>query len=195
MRQPEFLPSSKVLSQQKTIALALNGLHRNQIEFTSHDLVEIIEQLAISYKSLLLTLEQNVNQLSCLHLDKEPQSVDLLSYHFLHLSFQEFFAAQWLVKCLIQDKPLGLFKDPTMKPYRSSIQQYKYHTRYEIVWWFMAGLLPNKALIRFFEALEDPSCQDLIGIQYQRLIMHCLLESQNRLPRVQRKSLESHLKE
>jgi hypothetical protein len=56
------------------------------------------------------------------------------------------------------------------------LQKYKYLTRYNILWRFVAGLLQSQEadIVQFFKALEEPP--DLLGPAHQRLIMHCLSE-------------------
>jgi len=56
------------------------------------------------------------------------------------------------------------------------IQNYKFRPPYEVVWWFLSGLLKGEKplLEKFFETLEAP--EDLAGINGLCLHIHCLEE-------------------
>ncbi|KAI3322925.1 ARM repeat-containing protein [Xylariaceae sp. AK1471] len=128
------------------------------------------------------------------------RSSDLLSgsrdrnYHFLHLTFQEYFGARYFVrqweakkdlKCLVLGNKTSKNIDPA-----SFIRRHKYNARFDVFWRFTAGLLDTEAkTIRFFQAIEEP--RDLLGPTHQRLVMHCLSEVSIELPL--RKELEDQL--
>ncbi|KAL4946972.1 hypothetical protein BDW69DRAFT_190653 [Aspergillus filifer] len=72
------------------------------------------------------------------------------SYHFLHLTFQEFFAAQYFVRCSISDKPLLCLKPESSRRRRTMkispeefLEREKYNGRYNVFWRFVTGLLHN----------------------------------------------------
>ena len=101
-------------------------------------------------------------------------------YFFLHLTFQEFFAARYLVR-LLQDNP----KEAT-----KCIQEVKFNPRYKVVMWFTAGLLRSEggdfqSLNAFFEILDTP--KDLIGLNGTLLKVRCLEECgwQKKLQKIQ----------
>ncbi len=184
--------------------LAFQGLQRNQIEFHRHDLHKLVEQLETQGVDLPFTLEANLEKLSFLHADDAEASQ--CSYHFMHLTFQEFFAAKFLVKHLqahatiigkhaavssIQAK-LGVA--PSLAELKGFIAAHKYNPHYEIVWWMVAGLLKGnvKVLHAFFDLLEQEP-QDLLGVQQQRLMMGCLQEARPELDAKRARILEDGL--
>ncbi len=172
--------------------LAFAGLQDNRIEFDTVYLDSLIEQLEVEGVDLPITLEANLKELSFLHTDdaKEEQR----SYHFMHLTFQEFFAAKFLVRHFQvhahthrQSLPaqtagtatqLGV--KPSVEELEAFIATHKYNPRYEIVWWMMAGLLKGTALERFFTLL-NAAPRDLIGMCHQQLMMGCLHEARLQL--------------
>jgi hypothetical protein len=165
-------------------ALAFDRFQENQIEFTDREIDHVIEKLEAKGMQLPLTLESNLTKLSFLHADDRDVGRDQRSYHFMHLTFQEFFAAQWLARLLTSDP----------SQVEDCVRRHKYDPRYEIVWRFMAGLLPDDAALNSFFDWLDQGPQDLLGIQHQHLIMHCLNESKARLNNPERQqTLELNL--
>jgi len=102
--------------------------------------------------------------------------------HFLHLTFQEYFAARYFVRCWVKGDsiqyrtPAGeLFKlDP-----EAFLRKSKYQRRYDIMWRFVTGLLyeqdPHQG-DRFLESLEAQP-RDLLGFTHGRLLMRCLADT------------------
>ena len=106
------------------------------------------------------------------------------SYHFLHLTFQEYCAAQYYVEHWKSGKPLPYLKFSNRKARLESIlpesflQREKYNARYDVLWRFVTGMLQAQDedhLRRFFALIEDEP-RDLLGPVHQRLAMHCLSE-------------------
>lgn len=106
------------------------------------------------------------------------------SYHFLHLTFQEYFAAQYYVQHWKSGQPLPYLRISNRKARLESIlpepflQQEKYNPRYDVLWRFITGMLQGQDedhLRRFFALIEDEP-RDLLGPVHQRLAMHCLSE-------------------
>ncbi|CAK7231450.1 hypothetical protein SEUCBS140593_007926 [Sporothrix eucalyptigena] len=121
------------------------------------------------------------------------------TYHFIHLTYQEFFAAQYFVKYWIAGVPMPCpeFNSDRTRPQliqvdaHEFLQQNKYRARYNIFWRFVAGLLRdhNKrnegtagrdidtgSLLRFFTEL-DQEPRDILGPAHQRLVMCCMSEA------------------
>ncbi|KAH6997421.1 armadillo-type protein [Ilyonectria destructans] len=104
-------------------------------------------------------------------------------YHFLHLTFQEYFAAQYFVEHWKSNNQIPCLALSSGKIDPVSAEDFllkeKYNARYDIFWRFVAGLLQphgdGEQLCRFFETIEKEP-RDLLGPTHQRLVMHCLSE-------------------
>ncbi len=108
------------------------------------------------------------------------------SYYFLHLTFQEFYAAWHIVEAfsdgtqpwgLAEYRPVGQAQPPypTVVEF---IQRYKFDEQYEVVWWFVVGLLANKGeqhAKRFFDLLEQAP-YDVLGLRQASLSIRLLEE-------------------
>ncbi|KAG0008246.1 hypothetical protein BGZ80_003657, partial [Entomortierella chlamydospora] len=117
------------------------------------------------------------------------------SWHFLHLTFQEYFAATWLVRHL-QTEPTQGKDSPvlmmTLEESSAFVREYKYNPRYEIVWWMVAGQLEGETLVSFFELLQGAPV-DLIGGYHHHLLAACLKEGRSQLDTSNVGSLEIQL--
>ncbi|KAK8081177.1 hypothetical protein PG997_008995 [Apiospora hydei] len=93
------------------------------------------------------------------------------NYHFLHLTYQEYFAAQYFVHHWPHKQLPGIGMTA-----EAFLRREKYNPRYDIVWRFVAGLLQMKGTAAsFFETIQEGPC-DLLGQAHQRLVMRCLAE-------------------
>ena len=106
------------------------------------------------------------------------------SYHFLHLTFQEYFAAQYYVDHWKSGNPLPYLKISNGNARLESIlpelflQREKYNARFDVLWRFVTGMLhaQDEDHLRHFFALIEDEPRDLLGPVHQRLVMHCLSE-------------------
>ncbi|MHA7841673.1 MAG: hypothetical protein ACX932_07405, partial [Gammaproteobacteria bacterium] len=94
------------------------------------------------------------------------------AYYFLHLTFQEYFAARYMVSHW-EEKEVQTF-----------IVKHRYEPRYQQVLGFAAGLLvaDENKLNEYFDVLlkedkEEGFLRDLVGHYEQLLLLHCLEES------------------
>ncbi|KAI1129413.1 hypothetical protein F5Y10DRAFT_276827 [Nemania abortiva] len=142
--------------------ICINMIESDQFEFGDEDIVKAIRHIERNGTQLPLSLEFNLNKLSFLHSDCRSH---LRRFSFIHLTFQEFFAAQWLTK---GQQRLSRY-----------IRQYKYSQRFERVWRFVPGLLQTKdnvdQLCFFFNAIQKEP-RDILGPAHQRLVMNLLSE-------------------
>ncbi|KAF9197402.1 hypothetical protein BGZ49_002181, partial [Haplosporangium sp. Z 27] len=110
------------------------------------------------------------------------------SWHFLHLTFQEYFAASWVVRQLQSNPYDGA--GSSVQTIKEFILNEKYNPRYEIMWWMVAGQLKGAALISFFDLLQGAPL-DLIGGYHHHLLAACLKESRSELDKVDHERVES----
>ncbi|KAG0010475.1 hypothetical protein BGZ80_001457 [Entomortierella chlamydospora] len=184
--------------------LAFRGLQDNQIEFKESFLLDVMEELDIHRNDndkdfLPVHLPEMLKQTSFLHTaDADVDSGDddfNRAWYFLHLTFQEYFAATWLSRHLQANqrssKALSMLMMTTEES-EAFIQQNKYNPRYEIVWWMMAGQLEGVTLGRFFDLLQGAP-RDLIGGYHQQLLAGCLKEARSRLDKEVVMTLETEL--
>jgi HEAT repeat protein len=99
-------------------------------------------------------------------------------HYFIHLSFQEFYAAKYIARIFSQH-PHG---EENKEIFRRILTE-KYTPRYQLMLWMSAGLLYQQgkksqqfsSLLRFWRAiLSQP--RDIIGFHHMILVMHCLDE-------------------
>ncbi|KAH7010700.1 uncharacterized protein B0I36DRAFT_356598 [Microdochium trichocladiopsis] len=155
-------------------------MHSEVMDFTpmhQNDIVEFSPSL-----DLALTLHETLPELSFLRNSDPNAQSENREYHFIHLTFQEYFAARYFVQRWKDDKPLEYVfrsrKHNAVTDPVSFLRTHKYEARYDVMWRFVAGLLDAEKeheMLRFFTKLEEPPL-DLLGPVHQRLVMHCLAE-------------------
>ncbi|KAK4077222.1 hypothetical protein Purlil1_12436 [Purpureocillium lilacinum] len=160
---------------------AFNGLHSDVIDFTPDHRDKFVETSQLSD----LPLDETLARLSFLRTSDASTRLDDRNYHFLHLTFQEYFAARYFVQHWKDRKSLayvfsqrkGIEANLPTSP-TEFLQIYKYSPHYDVFWRFVAGLLEAEGeneILSFFNAIEEEPC-DLMGPTHQRLVMHCLSE-------------------
>lgn len=163
--------------------LGFTGLHNDVLEFKS----EHLRTISRCFKDTKLVVDKTLPRLSFLRNSDASLKDRHLNYHFLHLTFQEYFAARYFVRKWTSGEKLYILKFDSRRE-RSSVtkiypekflQKEKYNMRYNILWRFVAGLLhanhDEEQLCRFFYTIEGQP-RDLLGPVHQRLVMHCLSE-------------------
>lgn len=168
--------------------LAFSGLYSNVIEFQPHHREALYGQME-NDTTLNLTLDETFARLSFLRTSGSSENSSGQSFHFIHLTFQEYFSAKHFVtawkkpwKDGQEELPYTELNGEKTESRKVScykfLQQHKYTARYDIMWRFVAGLLDAEGepyITSFFEAIE---CEplDLLGPTHQRLVMHCMAE-------------------
>ncbi|KAL7907364.1 hypothetical protein GGI35DRAFT_470583 [Trichoderma velutinum] len=151
--------------------LAFHGMYHDIINFTSKHLEKIVR----IFPPLELTLDDTLGRLSFLRTSDPSSNFKIRSYHFIHLTFQEYFAARYFVQHWASGEQLSVLELGSRHK-RTSVQKVnadiflrdkEYSARYNIFWRFVAGLLHTE--------YEDQP-RDLWGPIHQRPIMHCLSE-------------------
>ncbi len=165
--------------------LAFKGLEAGKIEFSSDALDQYQAEFESQFlgKTLAFSFTDDLRKTSFLHTADAKQPEAKRYYHFLHLTFQEFFAAKFLVRHLqIYSKAVKSNLDVmhSQGQLEKFIDENKYNPRYVIVWWMVAGLLKDASLAYFFNLLER-SPRDLIGMRHQHVMLGCLNEARSQL--------------
>ncbi|KAK3338981.1 hypothetical protein B0H65DRAFT_499813 [Neurospora tetraspora] len=191
----ENLVSTEILFLE---ILAFTGLQNDTIEFDSTHLSQILHHFADISPGFLPS--KTMPHLSFLRTSDFLMETSHRTYHFLHLTYQEYFAARYFVRQWKANKPLEYLalngqknENPTPIEAIQFLGENKYTARYDILWRFVAGLLDAEGKAeKFFQAIEDEP-HDLLGPTHQRLVMHCLSEVSTEMSL--RKRLEVKLKE
>ncbi|KZF19150.1 ARM repeat-containing protein [Xylona heveae TC161] len=182
--------------------LSFTGLYNDIIEFNKYERNKVYEHLELFNMS-----DHILDKLSFLRSSDSASKGHDRSYHFIHLTFQEYFAAQYFVRCWQSNQPLSYLKLSSAR--KSSIvqdstckflQREKYNGRYDLFWSFVAGLLQaqdEEQLLQFLDVLEDEP-RDLLGPVHQRRLVNCFYElaSSDKYPNLEqrRAEMEHHLK-
>lgn len=174
--------------------LAFSGLHNDIIDFSSDHLDEVLK-----FFDLEVFPQKILPNISFLRASDSSPSYANRNYHFIHLTFQEYFAARYFVRQWghtgeLHLLPLGS-KDRQAKAWHTAkfLQKHKYTARYDVFWRLVAGLLDTGGqAAKFMSAIEEGPL-DLLGPTHQRLVMHCLSEISSKLP--MREMLENRLRQ
>lgn len=162
--------------------LAFNGLYNNTVDFTSAHRDAIDEAC-----TGLPPQDQDLAKLSFLRTSDPTSKRELRRHHFIHLTFQEYFAARYFIRQWnARDAKLVLVPFKRNQEVSSPVDpveflhQHKYLNQFIIFWRFVAGLLKGPGNIKsFFDQLASEP-RDLLGPVHQRLVMHCLGEVSSR---------------
>jgi len=92
-------------------------------------------------------------------------------YYFIHLTFQEYLAAHY-----IATRYMSVNKHKRTEAIEL-VLQHKYDPKYQIVMWFISGILRNHpdGLNHYFDTLLSPP-RDMAGMYETTLLMNCLNE-------------------
>ncbi|KAI0844760.1 nacht nucleoside triphosphatase [Daldinia vernicosa] len=158
--------------------LAFKAMLDHKIDFDSKYLDEIPKKNTI--------LNYTIRRLSFLRTSDSSLNPRDQNYHFIHLTYQEYFAARYFVRQWKTRKHLVQQQATTNQDIDpiNFIRRYKYADYLDIMWRFVAGLLDteeDEEAVRFLQAVEEEP-GDLLGPTHQRLIMHCLSEVSTRTP-------------
>ncbi len=111
-------------------------------------------------------------------LDKSGFRQTQQDYEFLHLTFQEYYVAIYLAE------GLGSEKSAIRNQVEKTILREKYNPRWQIVWWFIAGLLRENVSVYevYLQQLQGNQCagqmltQDILEHYQLGLLTRCLDE-------------------
>ncbi|KAI0855015.1 ARM repeat-containing protein [Xylaria cubensis] len=173
--------------------LAFNGMYHNLVEFEPEYRDVVLEH--VNPQDDNFTLNELLEKVSFLRTSDPSIELTKRSYHFLHLTYQEYFAAKYFVWHWRTGEDIEYYLEDQESQTKTSaydfLQEFKYTARYDIMWRFAAGLL-GKEVPDFFKSIEEIPL-DLIGPAHQRLVMHCLSETDPSAYLEARPNLESRL--
>lgn len=156
--------------------LAFFGLIEDVIEFEEIHFNRVVERLINNHESRpSLSLALTLPNLSILR-SSDPNHIR--SYHFIHLTFQEYYAARYFLRNWNKKPALPTFREEWLNEISAAqfLQEQKYNPRYDIMWRFVAGLFSAKGLGHELLTEVEQEPLDLLGPSHQRLVMHCLRE-------------------
>ncbi|KAI0506636.1 ARM repeat-containing protein [Xylaria bambusicola] len=167
-------------NEQKDLELlAFYGMYHDVVDFEPEHRSAISRHSVRRDKKLML--DGLLKQVSFLRSSDPSSKAKKLNYHFLHLTFQEYFAAryfvrQWKAKQKLKCPPVRNGNDVEASP-DTFLLENKYNKRYDVFWRFVAGLLTSETDPKsFFEIIEQEP-RDLLGYTHIRLIMHLVNET------------------
>ncbi|KAI1820273.1 ARM repeat-containing protein [Xylaria intraflava] len=157
--------------------IAFTGMYNDVIDFEPKHRAAISKRYNRPNKKFLL--DNMLGRISFLRSSDLSAKMSHRNYHFLHLTFQEYFAARYFVRQWTHQQPLeylvlGDGRSGSVEP-AAFLGRYKYNGRYDIFWRFVTGLLGIEEKIRFFQAIEEEP-RDILGSKHQHLVIHCLRE-------------------
>ncbi|KAE8423387.1 hypothetical protein BDV36DRAFT_290522 [Aspergillus pseudocaelatus] len=160
-------------------ALAFTGLYNDTIEFNRNHRDQISDLGSLSPS----VTESVLEKLSFIRaIDSSTTDGRSRDYYFIHLIFQEFFAARYFVRNWKGRIPMASIQFTTGRQVElylnKFIQNEKYNGRYDIMWRFVTGLLQAEYpsfLCQFLNELQAEP-RDLLGPTHLRLLMNCFSE-------------------
>ncbi|CAF4482725.1 unnamed protein product, partial [Didymodactylos carnosus] len=152
--------------------LAFNGMKSNTIILRPNLLTKALKEAKVSLHNHPHIL--NIGILKSFNKRGVDTGIDIQKDHyFVHLSFQEYFAARYLINALN-----GSSDDKTKAT--EFIKTQKYNQRYALVFTFVSGLCnendANTCLNIFWKTILT-SPVDLVGIRHIQLVICCIEET------------------
>ncbi|KAM3495226.1 hypothetical protein MY3957_001457 [Beauveria namnaoensis] len=173
--------------------LAFTGLHNDVIDFNAKDR----DVVSTEFRRQGMLLDKVLPHISFMRTSDPSSAAKYRSYHFIHLTFQEYFAARYFVRQWKNQEQLQFLTlrskgtGTTASAPADFLRKHKYTARYDIFWRFVAGLLDGIGQALDFINTVEGEPLDLLGPTHQRLVMHCLSEISSSLPK--REMLEKRL--
>lgn len=160
-------------SREYLSSLALAGFTHEKLIISPEELNRVLREAHVP----IIEISAKVNHLLSLGLLKpvlgEGQThSDPIGYEFLHLTFQEYYAGLALAQKILHAKDEN---DHSLK----TLHAIKFNPRYQIVFWFAAGLLNEypQAFDRLMKVLDSPIQDDMFGSVKLGLQLRCVHEA------------------
>ncbi len=177
----EALSESYALELLSLGAIAWQGMQAQQQILDAYPLTKALALIVSDYleneKSSLEEVFRQALALGFVRHDSNDEKAPWLErrYYFIHLTFQEYFAAHYVLQTLQGRRG----KDACQKM-RDWLAQHKYEPRYAVLLSFLAGLTLqpgyDQALRIFWYTLLSPP-YDVVGAQHLQLMVRCLIEA------------------
>ncbi|CAM4978837.1 unnamed protein product [Rotaria socialis] len=148
--------------------VAFEAIKSNKIILKPELLMKIVRENKFS--EMVHEDSLNIGLLKSYNDDQNVERAETEKQHyFIHLSFQEFFAARYLVRILAIESETA----------REFIQENKYNQRFTLVFIFAFGLLRHKnndKLTEDYWKSIEYEAKDLVGLHHIKLLIECLDE-------------------
>jgi hypothetical protein len=169
--------------------IAFQGFYNGCIEFDRTTRDHIHKYLNDQGEPLPQSHNSTLRKLSFIRSsDEGAGNEEKNSFHFIHLTFQEYFAACYFIKYWLKGDKIPCIElrnnryiaSTSVLP-RIFLGRQKYNTRYNMIWRFAIGLVHARSdqygqqLTKFFGQLEAEP-RDLLGPAHHRLLAQCLGE-------------------
>jgi NACHT/LRR/PYD domain-containing protein 3 len=159
-------------------AISFAGLCTETIDFNADFRDRVIDGLNKQGNSVA---DDMLPRLSFLRTSDSSAPIEDRQYHFIHLTFQEFFAARCFTRKWRANEQLEYYdirsEQNGIFP-MTFLQEHKYEARYNVFWRFVAGVMDSDeetCTINFFETMDEQP-RDILGPAHHRLVMPCLSE-------------------
>ena len=166
-------------------AIAWRAMEADTIYLPESLILEEIDKVEKKNKNDELTLQereqQDIERLQLIHyrsgfLRLTAENMHQRKAYFAHLTFQEYFAACYFARIIEESES----QPQQYEVMREKFKQYKFNPRFEVVWWFVAGILRDKkdvVLQRFYRDFLFAPQKDLLRQYEMSLLVRCVEES------------------
>ena len=166
-------------------ALAFTGMCNDAVEFDHSHRVQVMDcwvhQRQKEGKKATITSKELL-ELSFLRTSDGSAGIEHSVFHFLHLTYQEYFAALYFVGCWEKRDLVWVDFEVRKECHKDTLQflwESKYDPRYNILWRFVVGILyqegQNDQLCSLLRNIESEP-RDLLHVAHFRLLRDCYNE-------------------
>ncbi|SPJ91007.1 uncharacterized protein FTOL_13409 [Fusarium torulosum] len=153
--------------------VAFAGICLQVYEFDSNFCDDLLEQQDLAFPPDGESLAMRLNGLSFIRSSDRSAAAKHQTYHFIHLTYQEYFAARYFARQWTRGESHLWIYNERVEVFKF-IHKVKYAPSHDIFWRFVIGLLDDKARERLFDPLSQHP--DLTSLMHQSLVMNCMTE-------------------